>query len=105
LEEGAVLVDVGGGIGHLSLTIAKRYPKLRVVIQDLPHTVDEAKDVGDIRPALPLVDNVPSTGQKTMWNMLKGEWLNFKVSLAFPMPTLMLNLSPRKGTIFSPPSP
>ncbi|KAJ7911049.1 O-methyltransferase [Mycena leptocephala] len=44
LEEGAVLVDIGGGIGHLSLTIVKRYPKLRVVIQDLPHTVDEAKD-------------------------------------------------------------
>ncbi|KAJ7077452.1 S-adenosyl-L-methionine-dependent methyltransferase, partial [Mycena epipterygia] len=43
LKDGSVLVDVGGGIGHSSLSIAKRYPTLRVVIQDLSHTVDGAK--------------------------------------------------------------
>ncbi|KAJ7982955.1 S-adenosyl-L-methionine-dependent methyltransferase, partial [Mycena polygramma] len=44
LKEGSVIVDVGGGIGHLSLSIAKRFPKLRFVVQDLQHQVDEAKD-------------------------------------------------------------
>ncbi|KAJ7174961.1 O-methyltransferase [Mycena crocata] len=43
LPQGSVIVDVGGGIGHSSLTIVKRYPTLRVVVQDLAHTIDEAK--------------------------------------------------------------
>ncbi|KAN0130088.1 hypothetical protein V8E53_012033 [Lactarius tabidus] len=34
LEEGALVVDVGGGIGSTSLRLAQRFPKLRFVIQD-----------------------------------------------------------------------
>ncbi|KAF8180013.1 O-methyltransferase [Mycena galopus ATCC 62051] len=37
------IVDVGGGIGHLSLTIAKRYPQLRVVNQDLAQAIDMSR--------------------------------------------------------------
>ncbi|KAJ6564901.1 S-adenosyl-L-methionine-dependent methyltransferase, partial [Mycena vulgaris] len=41
----SILVDVGGGIGAWSLSIAKRYPQLHVVIQDLAHTVEEVSAV------------------------------------------------------------
>ncbi|KAJ7128402.1 hypothetical protein C8R44DRAFT_873128 [Mycena epipterygia] len=35
LPAGSVLIDVGGGIGHWSMTIAQKNPGLRIVIQDL----------------------------------------------------------------------
>jgi len=34
LPEGSLVVDVGGGVGALSLTLAKYHPQLRFVIQD-----------------------------------------------------------------------
>ncbi|KAJ7491683.1 O-methyltransferase [Mycena galericulata] len=43
LPQGGIIVDVGGGIGHLSLTIAKRYPHLRVVTQDLGSPIKLSK--------------------------------------------------------------
>ncbi|KAJ7175152.1 O-methyltransferase [Mycena crocata] len=39
----SVLVDVGGGNGHSSMIIAQKYPTLRVINQDLEHTMEEAK--------------------------------------------------------------
>jgi hypothetical protein len=45
LPAGSILVDVGGGIGHTSLTIAQRNPALRIVNQDLEHQVADAKAV------------------------------------------------------------
>jgi hypothetical protein len=42
----AKIVDVGGGIGSVSMTIAKKYPDFRFVIQDFPNVIDgPAKDV------------------------------------------------------------
>ncbi|KAJ7191645.1 S-adenosyl-L-methionine-dependent methyltransferase [Mycena pura] len=43
LPAGGVLVDVGGGNGFTAMTIAQKYPKLRVVVQDLEHAVEGAK--------------------------------------------------------------
>ncbi|KAF7343087.1 hypothetical protein MVEN_01739100 [Mycena venus] len=43
LSSNGTIVDVGGGIGHLSLTIAKRYPHLRVVNQDLAGPIELSK--------------------------------------------------------------
>ena len=39
-----LFVDVGGGIGHQCVELMGRYPKLpgRIVLQDLPHCIDEA---------------------------------------------------------------
>ncbi|KAI9451776.1 S-adenosyl-L-methionine-dependent methyltransferase [Russula earlei] len=34
LAEGALVVDVGGGIGSMTLRLAERFPKLRFVVQD-----------------------------------------------------------------------
>ena len=40
LEEGSLVVDVGGGIGSTSMTLAKAFPHLRFCIQDRPKTVE-----------------------------------------------------------------
>ncbi|KAF4418412.1 O-methyltransferase [Fusarium austroafricanum] len=41
LEQGrsSLIVDVGGGPGHVSMALAEKYPKLRFEVQDLPETV------------------------------------------------------------------
>ena len=39
------MVDVGGGLGHVSLEIAKAYPSLQIVLVDRPLVVEQAKPV------------------------------------------------------------
>ncbi|KXT07227.1 hypothetical protein AC578_2366 [Pseudocercospora eumusae] len=41
LEEGGghLVVDVGGGPGHVAIGLAQKYPRLRFEVQDLPETV------------------------------------------------------------------
>ncbi|EJD00229.1 S-adenosyl-L-methionine-dependent methyltransferase [Fomitiporia mediterranea MF3/22] len=43
LPEDGIVVDVGGGLGHVSLEIAKAHPRLRIVLEDRPLVVEEAK--------------------------------------------------------------
>ncbi|KAF7349735.1 hypothetical protein MSAN_01700300 [Mycena sanguinolenta] len=43
LPAGSVLVDVGGGTGHISLAIAQKNPGLRIVVQDLEDTIKDSK--------------------------------------------------------------
>ncbi|KAJ7117169.1 O-methyltransferase [Mycena epipterygia] len=43
LPKGAVVVDVGGGIGHVSLAITLKHPKLHIVNQDLGPTIELSK--------------------------------------------------------------
>ncbi|KAJ7084536.1 O-methyltransferase [Mycena belliarum] len=43
LAPGSVLVDVGGGLGHVALEVAQRHPALRVVVQDLEFQTEDAK--------------------------------------------------------------
>ena len=45
LPDDATVVDVGAGIGNISMKIAKANPKIKVVCQDLSKTVDAAKIV------------------------------------------------------------
>ncbi|KAI0324799.1 S-adenosyl-L-methionine-dependent methyltransferase [Cubamyces sp. BRFM 1775] len=42
LPSGAVLVDVGGGIGSTSLPVAQAHPHLNLVVEDRPQTVARA---------------------------------------------------------------
>ncbi|KAJ7113834.1 O-methyltransferase [Mycena epipterygia] len=44
LPSGGSIVDVGGGIGYLSMSIVKRYPQLRVVNQDLGPAIELSKE-------------------------------------------------------------
>ncbi|KIP10225.1 hypothetical protein PHLGIDRAFT_266342 [Phlebiopsis gigantea 11061_1 CR5-6] len=43
LDKNSLVVDVGGGIGAQSMTLARTYPHLRFVVQDREPVVDEAQ--------------------------------------------------------------
>ncbi|RPD58019.1 S-adenosyl-L-methionine-dependent methyltransferase [Lentinus tigrinus ALCF2SS1-7] len=45
LPTGSVIVDVGGGIGSMSVQLAEKYPQLRFIVQDRLQTVAVARDV------------------------------------------------------------
>lgn len=45
LPKGAVVVDVGGGTGAYSLSIARAHPELELTIQDRPPIVEAGKAV------------------------------------------------------------
>ncbi|KAI0318584.1 S-adenosyl-L-methionine-dependent methyltransferase [Amylostereum chailletii] len=58
LKSGALVVDVGGGVGAQCLTLAKNHPHLRFVVQDREPVVKEAVAVWDAR-----FPNAVSSGQ------------------------------------------
>ncbi|TFL01437.1 O-methyltransferase-domain-containing protein [Pterulicium gracile] len=43
LPSGSIVVDVGGGVGTYVTALARTYPTLRYIVQDLPATVENAK--------------------------------------------------------------
>ncbi|KAF7367841.1 S-adenosyl-L-methionine-dependent methyltransferase [Mycena sanguinolenta] len=43
LPAGSIVVDVGGGLGASSLSIARRYPNLKVVNEDRPPVMEQSK--------------------------------------------------------------
>ncbi|KAF8641330.1 hypothetical protein AX16_010028 [Volvariella volvacea WC 439] len=43
LRKGSVVVDVGGNLGGVSRWLAERFPNLNIVVQDLPHVIEDAK--------------------------------------------------------------
>ena len=45
LRDGALVIDVGGGIGSVSMVIAKAYPKLNFVVEDRLKVVQDAEKV------------------------------------------------------------
>lgn len=45
LPQDAVVVDVGGGVGFVSMALAKTHSHLKIVIQDRPPVVEEGKKV------------------------------------------------------------
>ena len=59
LQCGSVVVDVGGGFGEVATAISKTYPHLKLVVQDRPNVVDEARTVRLLFP-IQLIDNLVS---------------------------------------------
>ncbi|GAA6006594.1 uncharacterized protein JCM10292_006002 [Rhodotorula paludigena] len=45
LPQDAVVVDVGGGVGSASLAIVKVAPQVRIIVQDRPEVIEQAKAV------------------------------------------------------------
>ena len=45
-SDAVMMVDVGGGLGHQTVNLKKRFPKLRgrLVVQDLPNVLPASKD-------------------------------------------------------------
>lgn len=48
IPDGHLLVDVGGGLGHVSLEVAKVHPNVHVVIEDREAVLKKAKPVSII---------------------------------------------------------
>ncbi|KAF9040755.1 S-adenosyl-L-methionine-dependent methyltransferase [Panaeolus papilionaceus] len=44
LPHGTSIVDVGGGVGNITLQLAKKYPTLQLKLQDLPERIVQAKN-------------------------------------------------------------
>ena len=42
--KGTTLVDMGGGIGHVAIAAARKFPNLKCVVQDIGIAVDEGRD-------------------------------------------------------------
>lgn len=45
LPKGSIVVDVGGGVGNLTMALAKVHKHLRFIVQDRPATVKEGEMV------------------------------------------------------------
>lgn len=45
LPEDALVVDVGGGIGTVSIELAKAFPKLKLLVQDRSKVIEDGKKV------------------------------------------------------------
>jgi hypothetical protein len=58
------ILDIGGGIGSVSLSIAQKFPKLKFVIQDRPTIASQAEVVGIFFSLdVPLIDYDGSSGK------------------------------------------
>ena len=42
--KGTILVDIGGGIGHVAIAAAQKFPNLKCVVQDMRMVVGEGRD-------------------------------------------------------------
>jgi len=47
LTAGSTVVDYGGGNGHSTMDVLRAFPHLKVIVQDLPAVVEEAKTLWD----------------------------------------------------------
>ena len=45
IPKGSVVVDVGGGVGTVSMIIAKAHEHLKIIVQDRPAVADNGKRV------------------------------------------------------------
>ena len=43
--ESATIVDVGAGMGGAAIELTRRFPKLRIIMQDKPEVIESAKKV------------------------------------------------------------
>ena len=45
LAPGSVIVDVGGGLGHITMKLCRLYPNFKYVIQDRPPVIEQGREV------------------------------------------------------------
>jgi hypothetical protein len=63
LPDGSTVVDVGGGgMGNVSHVVAKNFPKLQVVVQDLPSIIEDGRSVSVVFLAVLASHNILSGG-------------------------------------------
>ncbi|KAF7377233.1 S-adenosyl-L-methionine-dependent methyltransferase [Mycena sanguinolenta] len=64
LSPGSLVVDVGGGVGTLSLTLAAQFPQLKFVVQDQENVIEQGKKVWNEK-----MPNAISSGQVTLQDL------------------------------------
>ncbi|KIY46447.1 S-adenosyl-L-methionine-dependent methyltransferase [Fistulina hepatica ATCC 64428] len=52
LPEGAVMIDVGGGVGSVSLEVAREHPHMKFIIVDRPNEIIQAGKVCSLSPVI-----------------------------------------------------
>jgi len=62
IAKGAKVVDVGGGIGSVSLTVARQFPELKFIIQDVPSMIGQGEKVNFCLQRILLELSVSSSG-------------------------------------------
>jgi hypothetical protein len=58
------MVDVGGSIGHISITLLEKHPNLRCCVQDLPEVISQATVPDHLKGRLEYVEHSFFTEQK-----------------------------------------
>ena len=51
--QGVTIVDVGGGVGGAAIELCRRFPKIKIVLQDRPSVIEAAPKVRNINPHHP----------------------------------------------------
>ncbi|KIJ51883.1 hypothetical protein M422DRAFT_99910, partial [Sphaerobolus stellatus SS14] len=65
LKRDATLVDVGGGLGSVSLKISNQFPTFNIIVQDLPMVLEQAKGYWK--------ENNPSASIRKSYDFLKPQ--------------------------------
>ena len=63
--KGTTLVDMGGGIGHVAIAAAQKFPNLKCVVQDIGMVVNEGRDElpGELKDRVEFQENDFFKGQ------------------------------------------
>jgi hypothetical protein len=48
MPSGTTFCDIGGGIGTVSMPLAKAHPHLKLTLQEQPNFIEQARSVGDV---------------------------------------------------------
>ncbi|OCB85132.1 S-adenosyl-L-methionine-dependent methyltransferase [Sanghuangporus baumii] len=82
IPDGGILVDVGGGLGHVALEIAKAHPKLHIVVEDRPLVMDQAKSFWE--------ENLPSHVDENKVHFLGVDFFEEQPKLPGPVDVFLL---------------
>ncbi|KAL5536481.1 hypothetical protein ACEPAF_303 [Sanghuangporus sanghuang] len=82
LPDGGIVVDVGGGLGHVALEIAKAHPKLHIVVEDRPLVMDQAKSFWE--------ENLPSHVAENKVHFLGVDFFEEQPKLPGPVDVFLL---------------
>ena len=75
LEAGAKVVDVGGGHGHASIAISRKFPQLQFIVQDRPVVIREAKKLPNVPDAVEFMEHDFFLEQPVLADLYLFRWV------------------------------
>jgi hypothetical protein len=92
LKNGETIVDVGGGIGSSTMILAKKFPELKFIVQDLPDTIDQGRTVSTGHPnCLMSLISEYSIGKMRTQRLSRADKFNYKVVSNFSSDLMFVN--------------